>query len=99
MVKGGLLLIILDTVYGNIPETAPVYVCPANSLSFNKLVGPPYWRSNLYNKIAPDSLLYGSLTASNIPIPFYHQTLGPGYIGYTGMEMWQQCLTLFLRHI
>lgn len=45
----------------------------------------------------PVASLQGPMTR-NEPIDFISWS-GSGYVGITGMEIWQRCLTLFMRHI
>jgi hypothetical protein len=42
-------------------------------------------------------ILYGPLT-DNAPIDVIHWS-AEGDMGESGLEIWQQCLTLFMRHI
>jgi len=57
------------------------------------------WRQDIYSAWPPqDNLVFGPLT-NNAPIDVISWIAGPGEIKITGMEIWQQCMTLFMRHV
>ena len=58
------------------------------------------WRTNLYlnTVITAGNFRVGPMT-KNEPIDVIHWAAGPGKIHPSGLEWWQQCLTLFMRHI
>lgn len=92
------LLIIHGTIYGEIDfspgarewSDRQAGVVAAELISFRA-----DWP---YKAPPPDYSLYGGMTEYT-PIDVISWYAGPGDYGWTGMEIWQMCLTLFLRHI
>lgn len=85
---------------GNIPLPYPseFYVYPGLPAGVESSWSVP-WRAGLFTAVAPlDTAIGGPLT-HNEPIDVISWTAGPGEIKVTGLEIWQQCLTLFMRHV
>ena len=97
MDKAGLLLI-HGTVYGTIAEALPWRDMDNKSVSVCKLTSQVDWRNNLYPNAQPASCLQSPLLTDNAPIDVISWNL-TGYTGESGLEWWQQCMSLFLRHI
>lgn len=90
------LLITHGTVYGEIPADPGHIDYAGISSSISDSWELP-WRQELYHVQAPDQLPFGPLT-DNAPIDVVSWP-GTGELSPSGMEIWQQCLTLFMRHI
>lgn len=56
------------------------------------------WRNNLFSKADMPTLPLGTMT-DNAPIDVISWNAGQGLVVVDGMEWWQQCMTLFMRHI
>ena len=90
------LLITHGTVYGYTVPAALAREYSGISASITSGWAMP-WRSALYPSLAATPALFGPLT-DNAPIDVIHWAAGPGVVGATGLEWWQQCLPI-LRHI
>lgn len=92
------LLLLHGTIYGYLGETDGNYVFPDLPSGFvNAEVVP--WRDNIPFVTGPNTDMYGPITADNIPIDVVSWPAGTGVVGPNGLDIWQQCLTLFMRHI
>jgi len=94
------LLLIHGTIYGCLPEPHPemLYVWPGRSNSLVRAEATPWRASVPYTCLAADHDVVGTIT-HNEPIDVVSWYAGPGEIKITGMEIWEQCMTLFMRHI
>jgi hypothetical protein len=66
--------------------------------SINFLVYNNDWRDNLYTNAEPiDDVMFGTLTGHGT-LDFYSWST-EGMVYPSGSEIWEQCMTLFMRHI
>lgn len=93
------LLLTHGTVYGQMPEYIQPYVFPDRTSSKKNAELVPYQRDWFYLHQGSTSHLIGTKTHDSSPIDILSWYAGQGETGETGMEIWQQCLTLFMRHI
>jgi len=91
------LLLLHGTIYGDIAQVLPVVQFTGRSSNFDAQVDQDEWREDLFGAYLPEAAISGTMTY-NEPIDFIHWTMD-GHIGETGMEWWQQCMTLLMRHI
>lgn len=91
------LLLTHGTIYGYVADSLPYVDYTGKSTSVVKFADQAEWRAALYPVIPASPVLDGSMT-NNAPIDFHHWTMA-GYVGESGLEWWQQCMTLFMRHI
>jgi hypothetical protein len=94
-------LIIHGTIYGQLDNEIDIrslFKVPDlpssidNSLLINFMDDWPY-------KCAAFPNLHQGTITYNEPIDFIHWNAGYAQVNKTGFEIWEQCLTLFLRHI
>ncbi|MDR2550025.1 MAG: hypothetical protein LBD10_07510 [Desulfobulbus sp.] len=90
------LLLLHGTVYGQAPidSIALRYDCPFKSANIDRY-GPPTDIPYLVTEPTPCPCC--QLT-DNTPIEFIHWS-APGCAGWTGMEWWEGCMTLLMRHV
>lgn len=91
------LLLTHGTTYGYIPTVLQGKDCTDRFPALYRMADQVEWRSGLYPSEVASSCFVGSMT-DNAPIDFHSWSV-IGNIGETGMEWWQQCMTLFMRHI
>lgn len=92
------LLLTHGTIYGTVGGPVGPWVDFASlSASFNKQAGVSAWMDALFYKGDPEVDLTGALT-DNLPIDVVSWQ-NTGRLDHTGLEWWQQCMTLFMRHI
>ena len=91
------LLLTHGTIYGYTADSLPFHVYDALSKSVVKRADQVEWHSTLYPELQIADVLDGMLT-NTAPIDFYHWNIA-GDVGESGLELWQQCMTLFMRHI
>lgn len=91
------LLITHGTIYGDIPVILPVKQYEYTSASVVKLSGQVEWRNGLFRFADCLASPVGTMT-DNSTIDFHHWSMVGG-LGESGLEQWQQCMTLFMRHI
>lgn len=91
------LLLTHGTIYGEVAADAPFKEFDGISASIVSGWAVP-WRQDHYVVIVADPFLVGPL-AEVVPIDVVSWNAGPGAVKESGMEIWQQCLTLFMRHI
>ncbi len=92
------LLLIHQTIYGELIGEGTYFVPSllSSSIENSWLVN---YRQDWFYKAAPASYsLFGPMT-DNMPISVTHWYAGPGHVPETGLEIWEQCMTLFMRHI
>ena len=97
MDKAGLLLI-HGTVYGTIADALPWRDMDGKSPNVCKVTSTEEWRAALFLNAAPATCLQSPDLINNAPIDVVSWSI-TGYTGESGLEWWQQCMTLFLRHI
>lgn len=91
------LLLTHGTIYGDIPAVLPWVDYTAKSASLDQMADQVEWRNGLYYADPVATALHGAMT-NNAPIDVYSWAV-TGHAGETGLEWWQQCMTLFMRHI
>lgn len=91
-------LFLHGTIYGEIADALPWEDMPGKSASVCTRTSQDDWVDNLFSKAAPPILPLGTMT-NNAPIDVISWNAGPGAPVVDGMEWWQQCMTLFMRHI
>jgi hypothetical protein len=92
------LVLIHQTIYGDIPVEVPYSVTTAITSSIENSWLVNYRQDLYYKSPALSSNIFGPMT-NNMPIDTVHWYAGPGHVPETGMEIWEQCMTLFMRHI
>ncbi|WP_310601433.1 hypothetical protein [Desulfobulbus sp.] len=88
------LLLLHGTIYGQIPAQVPWYDCPfktSNIDQYGKPTDIPYLLTELRSCITGD-------LANNTPIDVVHWNAA-GVTKWSGMEWWEGCMTLFMRHV
>ena len=91
-------LLLHGTIYGDIATALPWKDMPGKSASVCTRADQVAWRNNLFSKAAMPTLPVGTMT-NNAPIDVISWNAGPGMAVVDGVEWWQQCMTLFMRHI
>jgi len=92
------LLLTHGTVYGQAPGDAGYYVFPDITTSIENSWATP-WRTNIpYAVVAANHNMVGTIT-HNEPIDVISWNAGNGRVSPTGLEIWEQCMTLFMRHV
>lgn len=91
-------LLLHGTIYGEIAEPLQWKDYTGKSASVCTRTSQVDWRSNLFSKAAPPVMPLGTMT-DNAPIDVVSWGGNVGHIGPTGLEWWQQCMTLFMRHV
>jgi len=91
------LLLLHGTIYGYAQPVLPVIQFNGRSSSYDAINDPVDWRGGLFGKYYPIDDFYGGMTF-NEPVDFIHWPID-GRLGETGLEWWQQCMSLFMRHI
>jgi hypothetical protein len=94
------LLILQGIVYGDLTMPYPDLLKIMDNLPGGIVAAASVpWRNDTPYLAAPANFnLYGPMT-DHAPIDMISWAAGPGVIGPTGMEIWEQCMTLFMRHI
>jgi len=93
------LLLIHGTVYGQYqPDIDGYYVFPDITTSIENSWATP-WRINIpYVGVAANHNMVGTIT-HNEPIDVISWNAGNGRVSPTGLEIWEQCMTLLMRHV
>lgn len=92
------LLLTHGTIYGDIAEYLPFIDCiPDVNPTAVRSASVTEWRAGQMQPESRQEILMGTMT-DNAPIDFHHWTMVGG-IGESGLEWWQQCMTLFMRHV
>lgn len=90
------LLLTHGTIYGAIAPALSWHDCPGKPSGFAFMADQVAWRSGLYYSQLSLPELMGPVT-DNAPIDVIQWTT-VGHKGESGMEWWQQCVTLLMRH-
>ena len=92
------LLLTHGTIYGYVAASLPWRDYDnGRSPSVFKRADQVEWRNTLYPATMHPQVPVGPMT-DNATIDFHHWNMA-GHIGESGLEWWQQCMTLFMRHI
>lgn len=91
------LLLTHGTIYGYAAPQLPWQRRSDFSPSLDAMSDQVTWRSGLYPALQPEVYDFGEVT-DNATIDFYSWN-HDGDIVRTGHEWWEQCMTLFMRHI
>lgn len=89
------LLLTHGTIYGYSAESAPWTAFAGSNVV--RRTGPVEWRADLYTHENHKDMPVGMMT-DNTPIDFISWSV-VGHVSESGLEWWQQCMTLFMRHI
>jgi hypothetical protein len=96
MPKKHALLLLHGTVYGTLRDSPPVKDYEGITASIGNSYATPWRQDLLAGFLPPDTRLGPMIDNSPIDVISWSAI---GDQGESGMEIWNKCLTLFMRHI
>jgi len=91
------LLITQGIVYGDTVPVMPYYDFPEKSSNIDQW-GSPVWRLSGFPKAVTAQANHAGTMTDCGPVQFITWA-GSAKVGITGSEWWEQCMTLFMRHV